>query len=145
RPDQYNTLDTPVRDGLFEAFARAEADTSVRAVILTAAGHKAFCAGRDLQDPTQASMQEVLPHCLPIIGDGVEVSKPVIAAVQAPAHGLGFIFAMMCDMVVAAREATFSVSEVKLGRGMAWAVPLAAMVPRKVMHELLFTGATITA
>jgi enoyl-CoA hydratase len=145
RPERHNTMNTPVRDGLFEAFHRFEADPEARVAILTAAGDKAFCAGRDLKDPVQAAMAEVERGYLPILGDAIRVSKPVIAAVNGPAHALGFIFVQMCDLCVASSTATFAVSEVKLGRGVPWAVPLATMIPRKVMLELLLTGNAISA
>ncbi|MGE4238952.1 enoyl-CoA hydratase/isomerase family protein [Ramlibacter sp.] len=145
RPERMNTMNTPVRDGLFDAFACFEADPNARVAILTAVGDKAFCAGRDLKDKTQAEMTEVKRGYLPILGDAIPVSKPVIAAVNGPAHALGFIFVQMCDLCVASSHANFSISEVKLGRGVAWAVPLATMIPRKAMMELLLTGVSITA
>jgi enoyl-CoA hydratase/carnithine racemase len=145
RPERLNTLNTAMRDGLFEAWRRFQADTSARVAILTASGTKAFCAGRDLKEAAQAEMLEVPREYLPILGDTVKLSKPVIAAVNGPAYALGFIFVQMCDMCVASSSATFSVSEVKMGRGVAWAVPLASMIPRKVMMELLLTSVPISA
>jgi enoyl-CoA hydratase len=145
RPERLNTLNTAMRDGLFEAWRRFQADTSARVAILTASGSKAFCAGRDLKEPAQAEMVEVPREYLPILGDTVRLSKPVIAAVNGPAYALGFIFVQMCDLCVASSNATFSVSEVKMGRGVAWSVPLASMIPRKVMMELLLTSAPISA
>jgi enoyl-CoA hydratase len=145
RPERHNTMDSAMRDALFDAWRKFEADPAARVAILTAAGDKAFCAGRDLKDPVQAGMVEVKRGYLPILGDSVTVSKPVIAAVNGPAHALGFIFVQMCDMCVACPEATFAISEVKMGRGVPWAVPLASMLPRKVLAELLLTSATITA
>ena len=145
RPERRNTLNTAMRDGLFEAWREFEADTSARVAILTASGEKDFCAGRDLKDPVQAEMREVVRGYLPILGDSVKVSKPVIAAVNGPALALGFIFVQMCDMCVASTRATFAVTEVKLGRGVPWAIPLISMLPRKVASELLLTSQPITA
>lgn len=145
RPERLNTLNGAMRDALFQAFHRFEADASARVAILAAAGDRAFCAGRDLKDPEQAGMREVKRGYLPILGDSVKVSKPVIAAVNGPAFALGFVFVQMCDMCVASEHATFAVTEVKLSRGVAWAVPLASMVPRKVLSELLLTCAPISA
>lgn len=145
RPERHNTMNTAMRDGLFEAFRNFEADASARVAILTASGDKSFCAGRDLKDPVQAAMAEVKRGYLPILGDAIKVSKPVIAAVNGPAFALGFIFVQMCDMCVASDNATFAITEVKLSRGVPWAVPLASMLPRKVLSELLLTSAPITA
>lgn len=145
RAERYNTMNTAVRDGLFDAFRRFEEDAATRVAILTAAGNKAFCAGRDLKDRTQAEMTEIPRGYLPIIGDAIQVSKPVIAAVNGPAQALGFIFVQMCDLCVSSSEATFGITEVKMGRGVPWAVPLAKMLPRKVMLELLLTSLPISA
>lgn len=145
RPERHNTMNSAMRDRLFEAWNRFERDASARVAILTGSGDKAFCAGRDLKDPVQADMAEVKRGYLPVLGEGLTVSKPVIAAVNGPAFALGFIFAQMCDMCVASDHATFTITEVKMGRGVPWAVPLASMVPRKILSELLLTSATISA
>jgi enoyl-CoA hydratase len=145
RPERYNTMNSAMRDALFDAWQKFEADGSARVAILAAAGDKAFCAGRDLKDPVQAAMAEVKRGYLPILGDSVKVTKPVIAAVNGPAYGLGFIFVQMCDMCVASLDATFAVTEVKLGRGVPWAAPLTSMLSRKVLSELLLTSAPISA
>lgn len=145
RPERHNTMNSTMRDSLFEAWRAFEADASARVAILTASGDKAFCAGRDLKDPAQAAMANVKRGYLPILGDSVKVSKPVIAAVNGPAYALGFIFIQMCDMCVASTDASFAVTEVKMGRGVPWAVPLAAMLPRKVLSELLLTSLPMSA
>jgi enoyl-CoA hydratase len=145
RPEKHNAMNTPMRDGLFEAFNRFEADPTARVAIFTAAGDKTFCSGRDLRDPVQAGMTTIKRDYLPIIGEAIKLTKPVIAAINGPAIALGFIFAQMCDMVVCSSKTTFAVTEVKMGRGVAWAAPLAAMVPRKVASELLLTSMPITA
>jgi enoyl-CoA hydratase/carnithine racemase len=145
RPEQRNAINHAVREGLREAWKRFEADDSARVAILTAAGDKAFSAGMDLKEAAQMQMGLMPRDFIPILGDSAVVSKPVIAAVNGYAIAGGFLFAQMCDMCVASTNATFAVSEVKVGRGVPWAVPLAYMIPQKVMLELLLTGAPITA
>lgn len=81
----------------------------------------------------------------PILGDGVKLSKPVIAAVNGIAYAGGFLFSQMCDLCVASENAQFGITEAKVGRGMPWAAPLAHMLPQRVMIELLLTGAPLSA
>jgi enoyl-CoA hydratase len=145
RPDQRNAIDTAVREGLFEAFRRIEADPAVRVAILTGAGDKAFCAGADLKEMSEMRLEVPPRGFFPILGDGVELSKPVIAAVNGVAFAGGFMFAQMCDLCVASTTARFAITEGKVGRGMPWAAPLIHMVPQRIMMELLLTGEPISA
>ena len=145
RPAQRNALNHAVREGLRTAWKKFEADASARVAILTAAGDKSFCAGMDLKEAAQSSLGIPPRDFIPILGDSAIVSKPVIAAVNGYALAGGFLLAQMCDMCVASATATFAITEVKVGRGMPWAVPLAYMIPQKVMLELLLTGQPITA
>lgn len=82
---------------------------------------------------------------LPVIGDTVHVTKPVIAAVNGLAYAGGWLLAQMCDLCIAAEHATFAITEGKVGRGMPWAAPLGHMIPQRVMMELLLTGDAVTA
>lgn len=145
RPAQRNAMNNAVREGLRAAWQRFEADVSARVAILTAAGDKAFCAGRDLKEAAQFETGAIARDYIPILGDSVVVSKPVIAAVNGHAFAAGFVFVQMCDLCVASTHATFAVTEVKMGRGVPWAVPLVSMIPQKVMLELLLTSAPISA
>lgn len=145
RAAQLNAMNNAVREGLWQAWRRFEADTSARVAILAAAGEKAFCAGRDLKEAAQFETGVIPRDYVPLLGDNIHVSKPVIAAVNGYAFGAGFALAQACDMCVAGTNASFAVTEVKLGRGVPWAVPLAYMIPKKVMLEMLLTCAPITA
>jgi enoyl-CoA hydratase/carnithine racemase len=145
RPAQLNAMNTAMREGLRAAWGRFEADAEARVAILTAAGDRAFCAGRDLKEAAVATSGVIPRDYIPILGDSVHVSKPVIAAVHGHALGAGFLLVQMCDLCVASETATFGVAEVKMGRGVPWAVPLSRMIPYKVMLELLMTSATISA
>jgi enoyl-CoA hydratase len=82
---------------------------------------------------------------LPIVGDTVRVSKPIIAAVNGLAYAGGWLFAQMCDLCIAADHANFAITEAKVGRGMPWAAPLANMLPQRIVMELLLTGQPLTA
>ena len=82
---------------------------------------------------------------LPVLGDVEHVSKPTIAAVNGLALAGGWLFAQMCDLVVASRAARFGITEAKVGRGFPWAAPLIHMIPQKVMAEILMTGVPLSA
>lgn len=145
RPEAMNAINAEVRAGLFEAFARFEADDSARVAILTGAGEQAFCAGMDLKEAAATGLAVPPPDFLPVVGQNVRLSKPTIAAVNGVAYAGGWMFAQMCDLCVAAEHARFGITEARVGRGMPWAVPLAHMVQQRAMMELLLTAEPITA
>lgn len=145
RPDQRNAISKGVRIGLRTAFERFEADNSALVAILTGAGEKAFCAGMDLKEAADTMLGVPPRDFLPILGDTVQVTKPVIAAVNGVAYAGGWLLAQMCDLCIAAEHATFAITEGKVGRGMPWAAPLGHIIPQRVMMELLLTGDPIDA
>lgn len=145
RPEHRNALNAGVRHGLFDAWRRLEEDKSLRVGILTGAGDRAFCAGADLKEMADMKLGVLPRGFLPVLGDNVHVSKPVIAAVNGAAFAGGWLLAQMCDMCVASTTARFGITEAKVGRGMAWAVPLIHMIPQRIMMEILVTGQPISA
>lgn len=145
RPDALNALNADVRAGLFEAFARFEADETALVAILTGAGDRAFCAGMDLKEAAQTGLGVPPPGFLPVIGQNLTVSKPTIAAVNGVALAGGWLLAQMCDLCVAADHARFGITEARVGRGMPWAAPLVHMVQQRALMELLLTGEPISA
>lgn len=144
RPERRNALNKAVRDGLRAAWARVEADPNIRAAILTGSG-SIFCAGADLVEMSDTAMAVPARDHIPILGDNVTVSKPVIAAVNGGAYAGGFLMTQMCDLCVAADSAVFAITEGKVGRGMPWAAPLISMLPQRIALELLMTARPITA
>jgi enoyl-CoA hydratase len=145
RPERANALDGATMGGLGSAFAAAEADDSVRVVVLTGAGDRVFCAGMDLK----AQGDERVP---PPGSPGLEVfmnrlyPKPVIAAVNGTAMGGGFELVMVADLAVAADHVSFGVPEVKRGLvGAGCSTRTAARVPPAIAYEMTLTGDPITA
>ena len=145
RPAQMNALNSAVRKGLFDGFERFENDPDARVAILTGAGDRAFCAGMDLKEAAEMQLAVPPPGFLPILGDTIRVTKPVIAAVNGVAFAGGWLLAQMCDLCIASEPATFGITEARVGRGMGWAPPLIHMIPERVMLELLMTAKPITA
>ncbi|GAA4725914.1 enoyl-CoA hydratase-related protein [Nocardioides endophyticus] len=145
RPEARNALNAAVRTGLKERFLEAEADDNVQVIVLTGAGDKAFCAGGDLKEMASTGLTVPPPDFVPQPGRTLNITKPVIAAVNGGAFGGGFLLAQSADLVVAADTATFAVSEAKVGRGSPWAAPLPWLVPPRIAMEILLTGDKVTA
>lgn len=145
RPEQRNAISKAVRSGLREAFERFEAEEDALVAILTGAGEKAFCAGMDLKEAADTMIGVPPRGFIPVLGDSIHVTKPVIAAVNGVAYAGGWLLAQMCDLCIASENATFAITEGKVGRGMPWATPLAHMIPQRIMMELLLTGDPIDA
>ncbi|GAO38704.1 putative enoyl-CoA hydratase [Sphingomonas changbaiensis NBRC 104936] len=156
-PDKRNPVSDPaVIDALERALLAADADIGVRAVILTGAGSafssggdlKAMKAGSGLRAPlpaqTRRNYREGIQR-LPLLFHALEV--PVIAAVNGPAIGAGLDLACMCDIRIAAENAIFAESFVKVGivpgDGGAWLLP--RIVGFSKATELALTGETIGA
>ena len=145
RPEARNAMNAAVRKGLFDGFARFDADASAKVIILTATGDKAFCAGGDLKEMSSTALTVPPPGFLPQLQRNIMVSKPVIAAVNGIAYAGGFLMTQMVDLVVAADHAKFAITEVKVGRGAPWAAPLPWLIPPRVAMEILVTGDPISA
>lgn len=145
RPDARNALNEPVRRGLTAGFERFNADDTAKVLVVTGAGQVAFSAGADLKEMADEGLVVPPPDFVPQPGRTVEVPKPTIAAVNGVAYAAGFLLAMSCDLVVAADHARFAITEVKIGRGSPWAVPLPWLVPPRVAMEMLLTGEPIDA
>jgi enoyl-CoA hydratase len=150
RPKVLNALNTPTWTDLKAAFEQAKADASVRGVILTGAGDKAFIAGADISELARVDAygaeessrfgQKVLDHI-------ENLGKPVIAAVNGFALGGGCETAMACTMRIAAEHARFGQPEVKLGLlpGGGGTQRLPRLVGKGRALQLILTGETISA
>ena len=146
RPEARNALNLAVRSGLLAAFEQFRDDHRALVAVLTSAGDRAFCAGGDLKE--MASVEMATPpagYLSFVLGDAIDVEKPVIAAVNGDAIAGGFLLAMMCDLVVAVRGARFAISEARVGRGAPWAASLSWLIPPRIALELLMTGEPIGA
>jgi enoyl-CoA hydratase/carnithine racemase len=144
RPEVRNAINRAVGAGLWDGFRRFEADPAAKVAVLTGTGD-AFCAGADLKEMAALRMTVPPKDWAPHLGRNLQVTKPVIAAVNGVALGGGFLLAQMCDLCVAAEGARFGITEARWGRGAPWAAPLPWLVPPRVALELLLTGEPIDA
>ncbi|QEL24178.1 enoyl-CoA hydratase [Bosea sp. F3-2] len=147
RPDRKNALDRASYAGLIAAIAAAETDASVRAILLTGAGG-CFTSGNDIKDFAIAAAAGEGPR---VAIDFLEVistaRKPIVAAVEGFAVGIGTTMLLHCDLAFAARSATFRLPFVTLGLspegGSSHLLPLAA--GSKKAAELLMLGEAFNA
>jgi 2-(1,2-epoxy-1,2-dihydrophenyl)acetyl-CoA isomerase len=121
RPQAMNAVDAQLGDDLLQAVTEAAEDDGVRAVVLTGNG-RAFSSGADLRsgfEPTEAArpnVQKALTERFhPIILTLRQMPKPVVAAVNGAAAGIGCSFALACDLVLAAESSYFLLAFVNIG------------------------------
>ncbi|MFN8623809.1 MAG: enoyl-CoA hydratase-related protein [Chloroflexota bacterium] len=151
RPERMNALDPAAQDELLRTWGRIEGDRSVRVVVLTGAGDRAFCAGDDLK----AEGGKIdLDYWLDPRPDGFghlplreTLDVPVLARVNGVALGGGLELVVGCDLAVAADTAMLGFVEPRLGRlpldgGI---VALARQLPMKFAMEILLTGGRFSA
>ena len=154
RPTKLNAFDDQMATDLSAALDQATADRNVRVVLLTGAG-RAFSAGQDLADPAISPPDDsapdigaVLEHRFnPIVRAIREIEKPVIAAVNGVAAGAAANVALACDVVVAARSATFVQAFIRIGlipdAGGTYILPRLIGLARATM--LMMTGEPVSA
>lgn len=150
RPDKLNALNSQVLSALEEAVGAALKEASVRALVITGAGPKAFVAGADIaefQGLSPAQAQALAARGQKLFTALEEAPKPVLAAVNGFALGGGMELAMACHLRVASETAKFGQPEVKLGLipGYGGTQRLPRLVGRGRALELLLTGKMIDA
>jgi 2-(1,2-epoxy-1,2-dihydrophenyl)acetyl-CoA isomerase len=120
RPDRLNAFNEVMHAELEHALDRIELDRAIRAVLLTGAG-RAFCAGQDLTDRAMAhndllDLGDTLERLYnPLVKRLYRLERPVVCAVNGVAAGAGVNLALACDLVLAARSATFIEAFCRLG------------------------------
>src|SRR5262245_1316435 len=159
RPDKLNAYTQVMSGELREAFAKADADEAVRAIVLTGAG-RGFCAGADMARlssaaagksnlrnegdwPTEGLAANFAQRCSYILG----VKKPIIAGINGAVAGIGLVLTLYCDIRYMAAGAKLTTAFARRGliaeHGIAW------MLPRLIgpMHalDLLLSARTISA
>jgi cyclohexa-1,5-dienecarbonyl-CoA hydratase len=141
-----NILNVPTLRELTTALEKARDDTTVKVVIITGAGNRAFCAGVDVRDHFPDKIETTLEVFNRVFYALIDLNKPVIAAVNGYALGGGCELAMACDFVIASETAQFGQPEINVG-----AIPTVAtallpkIVGRKKAFELILTGDSLGA
>ncbi len=111
RPDAYHSVTRDLALGFQKMLAYCKDTESIRAVVVTSSGGKAFCAGQDLKEATKDDSPNiekfVTEHYNPIVRMISTLDKPVLCAVNGVAAGAGANLALSCDIVIAAESASF--------------------------------------
>jgi 2-(1,2-epoxy-1,2-dihydrophenyl)acetyl-CoA isomerase len=152
RPERLNAFNLEMHAGLAAALDQAERDDAIRALLVTGAG-RGFCAGADLAE------RDMRPGVAIDLGESLEkrynplvkrmraLEKPIVCAVNGVAAGAGANFALACDLVLAARSASFIQAFVKIGLvpdcGGTWFLPRFAGLQRAM--GLAMTGERLAA
>ncbi|MCC2278303.1 enoyl-CoA hydratase/isomerase family protein [Streptomyces sp. ET3-23] len=155
RPHTLNAITPDLREQLISHLARASAEPTLGAVVITGAG-RGFCSGADLRSGGATAPSERIPGDVArtirqgaqrLIAAVLDCEKPVIAAVNGVAAGLGVHLALACDLVLAAESARFT--EAFVHRGLVPDGGGAYLLPRLVglqrAKELMFFGDTLSA
>lgn len=133
RPDVMNAVDTVLRERLIEALAAADADPAVRAIVITGAGDRAFCAGQDLRETAGYGRDDV-PGWIAanhrMYRAVRQLAKPSVAAFNGVAAGAGFQIGLCCDLRVGYPDMRIGQPEIRSG--------LASIVGSQLMTP--FTG-----
>ncbi len=166
RPDKLNALTRQMEKEIQTAMAQAEADDQVRVIILTGVG-RGFCAGADLQDLGQVAAASSATELERILQDRFlgpqradarpdfqkaysyfpAIGKPILAAINGSAVGLGFILTLYCDLRFASDQARFGTAFSRRGliaeHGISWMLPRLVGVSNAL--DLLFSARLIDA
>ncbi len=154
RPEKMNAIGALTRRQLSDAVKDAERDDSIRVVVLTGTG-RAFCSGADVTEMVQGAgmrtpedVGRVLRgEYMPILQRLRTMPKPVIAAMNGPAAGIGASFALACDIRIATPEAYLLEAFVNIGLvpdgGVSWLLP--RLAGTAVAYEMFFTGKPLQA
>ncbi len=151
REDRRNALNDHVAAGIIAGLEAAESDESIRAVVLTGAGDKAFCAGGDLSlqaDGTPFTVEVADPrhYVIQMLRRMDACRLPLIARVNGHALAGGFGLVCACDLVVARDDARLGVTEVKVGLFPMMILPyLLRVLPHRRMMELCLSGEPVIA
>ncbi|MCP1845911.1 enoyl-CoA hydratase/carnithine racemase [Bradyrhizobium sp. USDA 4524] len=148
RPERRNAVNPTVLAGLRDGIESANSDGNIRAVVITGAGDRAFCAGADLQTGKSFAFDYSEPYqgLADLFRCARRSTVPLIARVNGACMAGGMGLMAMCDMAVASEHAIFGLPEVKVGVFPAQVLSvLQCLVPRRVLNELCLCGEPLSA
>lgn len=148
REARRNAMSHNVLAGLHQAIEAAQTNRDTRAIVVTGAGSKAFCAGADLQSANAFTTDYSDPtgHLARVLRTAKASHVPMIARVNGACMAGGMGLMAMCDMAVASPHAVFGLPEVKVGVFPAQVLAvLQHLIPRRTLAEMCLTGEPVTA
>lgn len=148
REERRNAITPAVTAALSDALTRAGKDRNIRAIVLTGAGTRAFCAGADLQSGTSFKFDYSEPNLgvADLFRQAKQLNVPLIARVNGACMAGGMGLMAMCDLAVCSRDAVFGLPEVKVGVFPAQVLSvLGGLLPRRVLTEMCLTGEPFNA
>lgn len=147
RPEVLNALSAGDLIEMSDHLKRFDNDFDLRACIITGAGEKAFCTGMDVKETQPDGLGNPAARPENTLVRGLEIRKPLIAAVNGYALGGGLELALACDIRIASENAVFGLPEVTLGLIPGWGGTqrLARLIPFGKAVEMILTGKRIDA
>ena len=148
REEKRNAISAAVLAGLSDGLALANRDRAIRAVVITGAGTRAFCAGADLHSGTSFKFDYSEPYAgfANLLRQARQSTVPLIARVNGACMAGGMGLMGMCDMAVASPQAIFGLPEVKVGVFPAQVLSVIGhLLPRRALAEMCLTGEPLTA
>jgi len=149
RPHRRNALTDALMATLAEVIATASADTTLRVIVITGAGDKAFCAGADLTPgdtpfkPKVTQMQTPMGRLARAVHD---CGVPIVGRINGLCLGGGMGIFGLCDIAIASEDAKFGMPEVRIGLyPMQILTMLRDLIPPRFMNEMCMTGKPIDA
>ncbi|MGT2510418.1 enoyl-CoA hydratase/isomerase family protein [Cupriavidus basilensis] len=148
RPDKRNAINKEVVDGIRAGYRAAHADPAIRAIVLTGAGDKAFCAGGDLQPGKGFAFDLSRPNVdyADMLREAQQATLPSIARINGTCMAGGMGLLCMTDMAVAADNVLFGLPEVKVGVfPMQVLSLLQTLAPPRLVREWCISGEPFSA
>ncbi len=148
REERRNAINHGVLAGMAAAIEAAQSNRELRAIVVTGAGVKAFCAGADLQAAKAfvSDYSEPYGHLAQLLRRARSSNVPLIARVNGACMAGGMGLLAMCDLAVAASHAIFGLPEVKVGLFPAQVLSvLQHLIPRRKLNEMCLTGEPLSA
>ena len=148
REERRNALNAAVIQGMRQAMLEAGSNPQIHAIVLTAKGERAFCAGADLQSGSSFRFDYSQPYqgLAELLRQARHLNIPMIARVNGACMAGGMGLLAMCNMAVASQQATFGLPEVKVGLFPAQVLAvLQDKLPRRFLNELCLTGEPVDA
>jgi enoyl-CoA hydratase len=148
RPERRNAISVAVAERLHAVWEAVDTDDAIRVAILTSADCGTFCAGMDLKEAAEIKRDrgvDILTQMPDPFHERMRaVRKPIIAAMTGHFAAGGMMLTVNTDIRIGLAGTTGAITEVKVGRGSPWAVPMLWMMPQPVLMEMVLTGEAVS-